>query len=229
MQLVCRSCGEGIRAEDINLERAIAKCARCNALFGFGDQFPSESAPAPKREVELPKRMTVVPEGEALCVSYRWFGPAVLGLAFFCVFWDGFMIVWYSIAISQRQWAMAAFGTIHGLVGAALTYGVLAGFLNTTRIRANRRGFEVTHGPIPCPGIDKLVPGAIEQIYCEEKLKTTKNGTSRTYKVEAIVEGRGRETIVDNLQSSETALYIEQALERHLEIVDRPVSGDFRG
>ena len=49
-------------------------------------------------------------------------------LAFFCLFWDAVSwCVWFTIAFTQRQWAMAAFGTIHGAIGLGILYAVVAG------------------------------------------------------------------------------------------------------
>jgi hypothetical protein len=51
----------------------------------------------------------------------RWFTPAVLFMAFFCVFWDGFLIRWYAIALSTKRirWLMAV-GVTNRSAAAAL-------------------------------------------------------------------------------------------------------------
>ena len=74
---------------------------------------PTGRLPAPK-----PNRFVVEEFGSELTVSYRWFTPALFFMVFFCLFWDGLMVMWYSIAISQilngqpAAWAMAAFGLL---------------------------------------------------------------------------------------------------------------------
>jgi len=48
------------------------------------------------------------------------------------------MVVWMSIALNQGQWIMAAFGSIHALVGLGLIYFCVANFLNKTRMERAR-------------------------------------------------------------------------------------------
>jgi hypothetical protein len=73
-----------------------------------------------------------------LFISRSWFSPAILYLTFFCIFWDGFMIVWFSIAFANEQYGMALFGSIHGLVGIGLTYSTIAGYVNKTYITVRK-------------------------------------------------------------------------------------------
>jgi len=41
---------------------------------------------------------------------------------FFCLGWDGFLIVWHGIAIASLMWFMSLFALIHTTVGIVLTY-----------------------------------------------------------------------------------------------------------
>jgi DNA-directed RNA polymerase subunit RPC12/RpoP len=68
MQLSCPYCGHNIPAADINVERMVAKCASCSAVFGFEDQIDSASVQARKLAVPLPKGILVEQQGYAT----RW-------------------------------------------------------------------------------------------------------------------------------------------------------------
>ena len=134
MQIHCKQCSTEIPAEHINLDRMIAKCTFCNSVFSFADQVGAtvSAQPIEKLDVPMPKKFKVNTLGGRLEIARKWFSSKFIALTFFTVFWDGFMIVWFGIALSQGIWIMAAFGTLHGAVGIGLLYYVLAGYLNKT-------------------------------------------------------------------------------------------------
>ena len=39
MQLTCPDCQEPIRADDVNIDALVAKCAACNSVFRFADRL----------------------------------------------------------------------------------------------------------------------------------------------------------------------------------------------
>ena len=132
MKLACKSCRLPIPPQDINLEMAIAKCPGCGEVFSFLDQIGGEPAAKPTGRLPAPKPQRFVVEefGSELTVSFRWFTPALFFMVLFCLFWDGFMVMWYSIAISQilggqpAAWAMAGWGqrrTTHLVFGTRIS------------------------------------------------------------------------------------------------------------
>ena len=51
MQIYCKSCGQEVVADDVNLDNLIAKCNGCNAVYSWGsrterfvERLPAESA-----------------------------------------------------------------------------------------------------------------------------------------------------------------------------------------
>ena len=99
----------------------------------------------------------------------RWFSKMVLALAFFCIFWDGFLIFWYFIAFTKdTPLMMKVFPVIHVLVGVVLTYGVVCGFVNHTVVEAEGGELRVRHGPLPVPGNRRLTLSDIKQLYTRE-------------------------------------------------------------
>lgn len=231
MHLTCPSCGREIRSDDINIQMAMAKCAACHAVFGFADKIEGAgTATGPKPQVELPKRFSVQMDPDGLVITRRWFSPVVFFLLFFCVFWDGFLLVWYFMAFTQNgPLMMKLFPLLHVAVGLGLTYATLTAFVNKTTIRVNYTEIAVRHGPLPWPGNKSLPRSEVEQLFCQEKMSRGESGYSSNYEVGTIGMGGKRDKIVTGLTSPEQALFIEQQIEGYLGIRDRPVAGEMRG
>ena len=225
MDIACKRCNEPIPAENVHLDNHLAKCSSCDAVFDFRDQVTRVQAH--KREtLEAPKGIELQTTMDGLQIVRRWYSPKAIALLIFCLFWDGFMVVWFGIAISQKQWMMAAFGTLHGAVGVGLTYFCIAGFVNRTYIRISFNDITISHKPMPWFGAKSVSLGKIKQIFTIEKLHRNKNRTSYTYDV-LFLDHDGNETkLVSGLEKPNQALYIEQEIESTLGIKDVPVSGE---
>jgi len=228
MQLNCKQCGGEILAEQVNLDRLIAKCTVCNAVFSFADQFPDADPyrTAKSVDVPLPKGIQVTNLGGELQISRLWYSPKYIFLAIFALIWNGFMIFWFGIAITNRLWPMALFGSLHGLIGLGLIYIVIAGCLNKTLIRAGLGELSIRHGPLPDPGNKQLLTDTIEQLYCKEKIHRGRNSISTTYEVHAVTSDGKHEKLLTGLDESEQALYLEQEIARYLGITDQRVRGE---
>lgn len=226
VELKCSNCGSPLDPADISPQIAAARCRHCNSLFAI----PATTAKSiPRGEVELPKYMEITNDAGDLLITRRWFTHTVWFLVFFCVFWNGFLVVWHTIALTQGQWFMSAFALLHTAVGIGLLYFVLATFLNRTVIRAGHGALEVTHGPIPWRGNQRLDATRLTQLFVREKITHGKNGARTTYEVEAIFTENHRRTLLKSLSSADQAIFIEQQLEKHLNITDQRVEGEYRG
>jgi len=228
VELRCKSCGALLKPENIVERLAMARCDHCGAVFGI-EGLPRAPAAQPSRdrgEVPMPRRIQVANFGHTLEITRRWFSPVFLFLVVFCIFWNGFMVVWHGMALAMGAWFMSVFGLLHTAVGIGLAYFTVAGFVNRTVIRAGQGMVEVRHGPLPWPGNKTLTSHQIKQLYSKEKISHGKNGVHYTYKVQAVTEGNHRETLLGGLTEVEQALYIEQQLERFLRIKDEPVPSE---
>lgn len=224
VELKCRNCGAQLSPENISPQLSAARCHHCHALFAIS---APAAKPIPRPRVSLPKGFQVNQRGDSLEIVRRWLGPSAFFLLFFALFWNGFMLVWHAIALGTGQWTMSLFGLIHTAVGIGLGYYVLGLFINSTTIRAAAGELTVKSGPLPWSG-NKTVPRTeVSQLYCKEKIHHGKNGASTTYGIEMVLSGNRRETLVKGLPNSDHALFIEQQIERHLGIVDVPVTGEF--
>jgi hypothetical protein len=227
IEMCCKNCGASLQPENLSMQLLIARCPHCDAVFAIADASRGESAAEAqaRQPVAMPRQIQVLDQGYGLEIRRSWFTPMLFFLVFFCVFWNGFMVVWHVISLSTGMWLMSGFGLLHTAVGMGLVYITIAGFVNQTVIRVGQGMLSVQHGPLPWFG-NKTVPShQIKQLYCKEHVQRSENSNSLTYSVEMILD-HGRETLVKGLQECEQAIFIEQALERFLKIEDKPVSGE---
>jgi hypothetical protein len=253
MQITCSSCGAPVAARDVNLDRMLAKCDSCNAVFDISAQMPRPEGAAPaaraRRLVGMPRGIrvvvdeTVAPGGPAqtgepyrlnaaaqphVVLVRSWFRPVLLFIAVGCVFWDGFLILAYATALSAKgahaHAAPLLFPLIHVGVGVAFTYTTICGFVNTTRIAIENGALSVRHGPLPWPGNREVAIANIAQLFCREHVGSK---GARTYSVNALLKEGTTSPVVKGLNDAEQALYIEQIVEKRLGIVDAPVAGEY--
>ena len=230
MQLHCPSCGTLIPASDINLDRALAKCQACNAVLDLEEELRRQSK-VKKTRPRIPQAPGILLEdtGQGMRLSYRWFSPLFIFLAFFCFAWDSFLVFWYSIVFFANGpwiWIMAAFPVLHLAVGVGLTYYTLAGFLNSTVLDVGQEELRVRHGPLPWRGNRTLPTQNIEQLYCQKKFTQTNENQSCWYSVHAVLKGGRQVPLLTGLQDRERALFIEQIVEEYLGLEDQPVGGE---
>jgi hypothetical protein len=253
MDVVCKRCRAAIAAADVNIERMIAKCASCNAVFAFADQLGSSDSkePAPaRREVAMPERFALYrervpadldrassggpyrdaprPEREDIAVEWRWYKPMFLFLLLFTIAWDAFLINWYFGGAGDGGLLFIIFPIAHVGVGVALTYYVACGFLNRTRIAVEGGDLVVDHRPLPWRGRRRLRGADVEQLYCQEKVDRDKHGRpTHQYRLRAVTRG-GKDLELLDLDEANQALYLERLFEEHLGIDDAEVPGQMR-
>lgn len=174
----------------------------------------------------LPKNLELVTEYDAIVIRRTWKSALAYFLTAFALFWNGFMVVWMGIAISQGQWAMVAFGAIHAAVGLGLIYFTIALFLNKTDIRIDTYNLSIKHYPLPWMGQLQIPVENVEQIYCKEKITRNKNSTNVSYEVHCIERNSRQKKILSGLNDSSQARFIEAEIEKILGIKNRPVTGE---
>lgn len=233
MQVFCKACDQKIAAADINLERAIAKCSLCDAVFGITDQLDQRmntEVKPPKAPVPLPKRIQIENWGGELKIIRSWFSPLIFLLVFFCVIWNGFLVFWYTMAFGNDvPLMMKLFPIGHIAVGVTLAYFALAGFLNKTKISVGHQGLTVRHGPLPWLGNRSIATHDLEQLYCTRHYhQSSEGGSSTTFRLNAVLHSGKKVKLLSGLSDPDQVLYIEQEIENHLRIEDRPVPGEMR-
>lgn len=234
MQLRCASCGADILGDDIHVEFAIAKCRQCKAvmdLAGRGaqvQQAPAEAFEARERpKVPIPVRFEVVPGPGALTIVWTWRSPKFYALLGFALFWDLFVMAWIGGVISAGAGVMGLFGLLHAAVGAGLTYYCLGGLLNRTTIAVGQGYLNIRSAPLPYLRKNLELPSReLKQLYCEEREHHGKNGTTYSYAVNAVLRDGRKQPLLVGLDELGQALYLEQQIEKVLNIQDEPVAGE---
>jgi len=153
-----------------------------------------------------------------LTIEYKWFKVMAFFLLFFCIFWDGFLIAWYTgLGLSGGvDIVFMLFPLIHVAVGLGLTYYTVALFINKTTIKVNQDAIEIKHAPLPWFGAKTIETKNIKQLYVKEKANRGKNGTTYTYQLFAQQKGIKKAIKVlggDIIGDSEDARLMEQEME----------------
>jgi predicted Zn finger-like uncharacterized protein len=239
MQLTCPNCRTAIPAEKINIAAALANCPACNEVFSFDAQGPARRAndgwgramtpPAPEArdEVSMPRGFHLSQQLGDLVITRDWRSWTVIPLLLFCCFWDGFLVFWYAMGITQGgPLIMFLFPLLHVAAGVFLTYTAMAQLFNHTDIRINTQFLTVQHYPLPWMGNRSIPVAMIQQLFCAEKYSNTRNGTSVTFTVFVILQGGERIELLSGLDQAAHARFIEQQVEATLGIQNRPVAGE---
>jgi len=244
MQIQCRSCGKDVPSEDVNIDTVLAKCRACHAVFDFSDQVRTAStSPAKLKrdrgEIPMPKTLIVAEGPSSLAVVRKWArGPAFF-LLFFSVFWNLIVSIFVVAAASGSMKSESGpmgggfiwlFLTPFILVGLGTGYVALAFLLNRTTIKVEGTTLTVSHGPLRWPGHWKVDTRQVNQFYCTEYVAYKQNNVEQyRMMVTALMADGARLELIKGLENAGQALYLEQLLERHLGIKDRPVHEEYKG
>ena len=183
---------------------------------------PRPSPPEPP----LPDHVALTHDGANLVLEVRWsrvYQPLFLLIA---IFWDGGLV--YLLA-SHTDPNMLGFPTLYVGIGVALTYYVIAGFVNRTRVTVGGGAVDVRIGPLPWAGSKRVEARDIEQVYCQVYIARSRGGTEfYSYSVDAITPQNRKLTLVSELDDRDVALYLEQEIENALGITNEYVPGQLR-
>ncbi len=222
MQLWCRKCEAAIIAENVDVERLIARCHKCHTLFSFADNLEKPLGKRAKNQLRfMPDGIDIMLIEEGVRLTVPWYHSQVLTMTYFAVGWLAFVL--FSSMTSLP-------GVIHffyALVSLWLLYSVLAGFLNKTLIEVNDQFLTVSHGPLPYPG-RRFRQNQIRQVYCKEKIAYSKGWPTLSYDLRVILQSDKHVALVTGVEESDYVLYLEQEIERHLKIKNRPIRGQLR-
>ncbi len=173
--------------------------------------------------------------GNDIIITYKWFKPVALFLVFFCIAWNAFLIVWYSMAFSfetgtPMDWLMIIFPIGHVAVGVGLTYYTLCLFINSTTITASPGNLEINSGPIPWwKGNQSIPTSEIDQLFVKEIIRSGENGTSKTYRLQAKLNTGKAVTLWSEYKMTDAhdLRELEKVIEDKLGIADEAVSGEY--
>lgn len=229
----CENCGAHIEVRPRELVIVCRECGYEQRLSGVDPavDVPLKGVP-PVSTGELlepippkPSGVRIDDDGYRLRIRRRWFGVHYIFLLFFCIAWDSFLVFWYSMAFGgDAPWIMVVFPIAHVAVGVGLTYIVLAGLLNTTTITADPQALIVRHRPIPWSGNANYAASQIQQFYVKHD-KAEVNG-QKTFGLYAMLADRQEVKLLSGLLDAGQGKFIEQELERHLQIAPAAVKDE---
>jgi hypothetical protein len=233
MKLDCPKCAAEISAENMNLDRMVAKCGRCHSVFSFADHFGYVGSKT-KLAAPQPDKVKMENWGGGLTLQWRWFNWMILLLTAFAIFWNGMMFsfVGGSLFSGGEGDFFMPFPFLcfpHFWVGLALLYYVLTGYINKTTVTVDHNQLTVRHGPLPWWGNKQLNTAEIVQLYAKQNFGRSyrSNGWSGNFEVHAVMKQGKHQKLLSGLDSSEHVLFVEQVIEDYLGIVDYPVRGEY--
>ena len=185
--------------------------------------------------IGMPEKIQVYKDFQHLRIVRKWFGFKFILLTLFVIFWCGFLISWYAMAFSfpfrdASILMFFIFPLLHVALGIGLAYYALTGYLNRTVIHVDFNSISIRHGPLPFWGEKQVSSKAILQLYCNEDdyWLSGRGYRYHTYAVHAITRNWRNIKLLTGLDTSEQALFIEQEIEKFLNIEDKPVKGEIR-
>jgi len=132
------------------------------------------------KNLPIPEKIDVIQEGPTTIIRRKWLSWTVIPLLIFCVVWDSFLIFWYKMAMGDQNAPLMAilFPIGHVSVGIALTYYVIASFLNKTDVVIAPDQITVRSYPIPW-GFTKSIPR--EDIMAVRVKMSSQNNSQMTF------------------------------------------------
>jgi len=181
-------------------------------------------------ELRLPKGMTLADRGTYLEITRPWSKTVGCFLILFSAFW------WFALSEFLPELWFNSSGNagwerfipvLHVIAGIGVGYSAIAFLLNTSYIYTDKSRMEIRHRPIPWRGNKVLEASQLGQLYVKETIHRNKNSTSKSYDVRAKTYSGGDIKILSGLQNSQQAIFIEQQLEKYLDIENMRVRGEY--
>ena len=224
--LNCPSCGGNVKIQEGTTKYVCAYCGNEHILSGIPEE-KIEKFSNFRDIIPIPESVEFQDEMHYMRIDQKWFSWKYVPMAFFCVAWDAFLIFWYTMAFtSHATWIMIVFPIAHLAVGVGLTYSTLAGFFNKTVLELTPEMLTIWHEPLPWIGETRIATREIKQLYCTDMVSNNENGSSIHYNL-VMVNSAGRaRKIIKNLESKDVAIFIEQHIEKWLNIPDQSIPGE---
>jgi len=228
--MTCHNCGAGLEADRIDSSLGIVTCSHCGSLHDIPSesltQTPattgSKSAVKPERlEVALPEKFKVRRGPGSM--EIRW---PVGGL------FHGFVLTIMAGAIGYMALDTGLWPLL-GLSVGVLYFAAVRTF-NEHRIRIDNARLNVVQGPLPWMGKRKLDTSDIVQLYASEYETRVETGdkedhrvqVNKLYRLSANTGENRRITILKGLHDPLQVLWLEQEIERLLNIKNKPMAGE---
>lgn len=184
-------------------------------------------------DVRMPKGITLADHGNYLEITRIWSKTIAFFLTVFSVFW------WFILSKILPELWFSEDGTagwekfipvVHVIAGIGVSYTALANWLNTSYIYTDKSKMEIRHRPLPWLGNKQIEASQLGQFYVKEVIHKQKSGTQSSnvsYQVRAKTHSGEDIKILSGLRDHQQAIFIEQQLEKYLDIEDMRVRGEY--
>lgn len=219
-RLTCPACNRAFTTADLNPALGIATCP-CGAVMRLG----GGGAPAPRLDEPLqPPNWKASEERGQLLLRSPWRSATAWFLVLWCAIWDGIMLVAWVAVLAEGELLGATVLLPHSLIGAAMTWYMLALFLNSTTIRVGKGRLVVEVGPVPWFGARDLAAGEVAQLFVAES--SVRVNRQPRWNLAWLDRKRELHTLVRLLRNPEEARWLEWKIEKRLDIADERVPGE---
>lgn len=213
----CPSCQKDVEADHLNLQNSIAKCGTCHVIFSIEKEVESV-----KTKTEM-KQQTIRPEGIDLfyfkddleiTVQQHVQGLDLYGVIFFPILCFFSLLIYFTKGMPVYFPVAFTLGTLY-FIYKALNYTN-----NKTFIDINDKSLSIKSRPKNLKKDKTYSADEIDQLY----LKHSADGAGY-YTIHMIVnglEGQKHEKLI-TVNTLSKAKYLEQEIERYLNIEDRKV------
>ncbi|QQS30838.1 MAG: hypothetical protein IPM47_07915 [Sphingobacteriales bacterium] len=229
LKLACEQCGAPVAAVNINIEKAIAKCTQCGCVFSFEKHLPSAEPVKERTEIDMPDGIDVLHLASELTLYIKWSSAFNKFLLLFTAIWNSVVMLFVVVAILTGQWIILLFISIHLSVAIGLTYYLIALRFNTTEISVTKQRVTIRHKPIWVPFFKNREVNAldIKQLYTAQYVAGRVNQQPQyAYEVKLITKSDQSIRILHGLKRPVQAQYIEQEIEKYLQIKNVRVEGE---
>ena len=166
-------------------------------------------------DIGTPVQMTIRKHPYHLHITRTWFQMKYLLFTPFVIIWDAFVFWGYKTTFSTQKvdWLVVLFMLLHLFLSVALTYGLLAGFLNKTTIDVTPNVISVKHSPLPLGGNWRISSKEISQLECKKEYP--RKGLFWIPIISIVAKKNKQETItlLTGLKTIEQAIFLKKEIE----------------
>jgi hypothetical protein len=185
----------------------ISICRACEAVIG-------PEGVACEADVKLPDGVQLHMRDGTVEVIRRWYTPKFRLMALFCLTWNSFLLFWFLFSMVQEDIPDVAliFPVGHVLIGLALAYYTVAGFINRTVLVAGPGGLDLHHEPLPWGRRKHWPAPAIRHIRAKRYRAHGNRSGAGTYALFITFEDGRWRTLLGRLETAQQAWSLECAL-----------------
>jgi hypothetical protein len=184
--------------------------------------------------ISVPAKMTVRRNPHHLIITRRRFENIYVFWTLVVIAYDIFVLPhfydWYITTFSASRIGILTilFSLLNASIILGAHYVLMICFINTTVISVTSNVISVKDKPLPIWGNKRVASKDVLQLYCKKENVWNKFYFSTAFSVEAVMDGKRNVTLLFNLEQAEQALFVEQEIEKFLNIEDKPIKGEFK-